>query len=117
MASFEQLAAQHALEEVSGAESESFATEHRLSRILEIVGWRAASETPSEEVAGVLALILGACVDGHRDLDALRVDIASCLWQYANHLDGSTAPREDWEPTAAQIIDLYAAGQNDAELR
>ncbi len=109
MPSFNQLAAQYELDEVGGAEGDAFATEHRLARALDAIGWRAASDTPSDEVANYLALIVGACVDGHRDLKTLQGDMAACLWQYADHLDGSVVPREEWEPAAAQIIDLYVA--------
>jgi hypothetical protein len=117
MTSFDQLAARYALDEGRGAEDESLVAEHRLARILDGIGWRAASDAPSEEVANHLALVLGACVTGHRNLARLRGDVATCLWQYAHHLDGSTAAREDWEAAAGQIIDLYAAGQDRTELR
>jgi hypothetical protein len=117
MPSFKQLAARYELDEVGGAEGNASATEHRLARALDVIGWRAASDTSSEEVANDLALIVGACVNGHRDLETLRGDIAACLWQYAHHLDGSVAPREEWEPAAAQIIDLYVAAQDPGEPR
>jgi hypothetical protein len=115
MRSFDELAARHELDEAGNAESGAFATEHRLARILDSIGWRAASEESSEEVAKYLALIVAACVNGHRDLRRLRDDVAVCLWQHADHLDGSVVPREDWEPAATQIIDLYVADQ-DSEL-
>jgi hypothetical protein len=117
MPSFNQLVARYELDEVGGAEGNASAAAHRLARALDVIGWRAASDTPSEEVANDLALIVGACVSGHRDLKTLQGDIAACLWQYAHHLDGSVAPREDWEPAAAQIIDLYVAAHDPTELR
>jgi hypothetical protein len=109
MTSYDQLAARYALAAARGAESEPFVIQHRLAHALDIIGWRAASDMPAEDLATDLSLILSACVGGHRDLLTLRRDIAACLWQFADHLDGSSAAREDWEPAATRIIDLYAA--------
>jgi len=116
MPSFDELAARHRRDAADDAESGSFAAEHRLTRILDSIGWRAASDESSEEVAKYLAQIVGACVAGHRDLERLRTDLATCLWQYADHLDGSIAPREDWDPAAARIVELYVATE-DPDLR
>jgi hypothetical protein len=82
-----------------------------LTRALEAIGWRAASEEPAEDVAAELALILGESVGGGRDLVRLRRDVADCLRQYAHVLDGSAPAREDWEPAAARIIELFAASE------
>jgi hypothetical protein len=81
----------------------------RIASALEAIGWRAASDTPAEEIAGDLFLIVVACVDGHRDLATLRRDVAEFLRMHAHHLDGSAPAREDWEPAAARFIELYAA--------
>jgi hypothetical protein len=117
MPSFNQLATRYELDEVGGAEGSAFAAEDRLARALDRIGWRAASDSPSEEVASSLALIVGACVHGHRNIETLKSDVAACLWQYAHHLDGSVAPREEWEPAAAHVIDLYVTAQDPTELR
>jgi hypothetical protein len=117
MSSFDQLVARYVLDAGGGAEREPFAIQHRLARALDTIGWRAASDTPAEDIASDLALIIDGCVHGHRDLVTLRGDIAACLWQHADHLDGSSAARDDWEPAAARIIDLYAAEEEPPELR
>jgi hypothetical protein len=110
-----QLTNRYELDEVRGAEGESSATAHRLSRALESIGWRAASDASVDEVASDLALVLAACVEGHRDLAILRRDMAECLRAHAHHLDGSAPAREEWEPAAARIIELYAAGDDLTE--
>lgn len=83
----------------------------RLTNAVATIGWRAASDTPAEVVADRLADVVEACLNGHRDWDMLRVDVAECLRQHADHLDGSSASRSDWEPAAVQVIELYSSGQ------
>lgn len=90
-------------------------TERRLAAGLTAIGWRAASETPASEVAAHLALIVGACVQRHRDLGTLRRDVAECLRRHADHLDGSASGRSEWEPAASQLITLYVRGAMAAQ--
>ena len=114
MSSISQLIAQYELDrEQRGANGSAAGL--RLSRVLDSIGWRSASDVPAEEVAGELAPIVGACVHGHRDLATLRRAMAECLRQHAHLLDGSASARAEWEPAAAQIIELYARGGVSAE--
>ena len=89
----------------------------RLTNAVATIGWRAASDTPAEVVASRLADIIEACVNGHRDWATLLRDVAECLRQHADHLDGSSPSRSEWEPAALQVIELYASGQARVDER
>ncbi|MDB4908049.1 MAG: hypothetical protein JWO05_2833 [Gemmatimonadetes bacterium] len=82
--------------------------ERRLAVALDDIGWRAASDVPASEVAAALAMLIAACVDHHHNLATLRRDIADCLQQYSDHLDGSAPPRSAWEPAAESLIQHYS---------
>lgn len=108
----ELLAARHeADEQRSSAHAAPSFVVRRLTNAIATIGWRAASDTPAEEVATRVAAAIEACIHGHRNWDALRTDVAECLRQHAYHLDGSSAGRGEWEPAATQVIELYASGQ------
>ena len=101
----------------SSSDPKSSLVVRRLTSAVASIGWRAASDTPAELVANRLADVIEACVTGHRNWDTLRVDVAECLRQHADHLDGSSTSRSEWEPAALQVIELYSSGQARVDER
>src|SRR3954468_21672137 len=83
---------------------QSHPVEERVAPALDSIGWRAASDMPSDEVAPELAMVVASFARGHRDLRVLYGDVAECLRQHADHLDGSAASRSEWEPAAVKLI-------------
>ena len=82
--------------------------ERRLAGSLDALGWQSASDAPASAVAPELAMMIRACVRGHRDVDQLRRAIADCLRRHSHPLDGSGTSASAWEPFARQVIMRYA---------
>lgn len=82
--------------------------ERRLAGLLDALGWQSASDAPASAVAPELAMMIRACVRGHRDVDQLRRAVADCLRRYSHPLDGSGTSVSAWEPFARQVIVRYA---------
>ena len=80
-----------------------------LGTILDQLGWRSASEVPASAVAPEIAMMVGACVRGHRDIVRLRRGIAECLRRHSHPLDGSGTSVAAWEPFAAQLLGRLVA--------
>jgi hypothetical protein len=80
-----------------------------LAAILDQLGWRSASDVPASAVAPEIAMMVGACVRGHRDIVRLRRGIAECLRRHSHPLDGSGTSVAAWEPFAAQLLGRLVA--------
>jgi hypothetical protein len=84
------------------------AAARRLAGILDSLGWQSASDAPAAAVAPEIALMIRACVRGHRQLDTLRRNVGEVLRRYSHPLDGSGTSVAAWAPFAAQLLDRYA---------
>lgn len=105
----ESLTARYELDEPAGTGAATAgAAARRVAGILDSLGWRSASDAPASDVAPEIALMIRACVRGHRQLDALRRSVAEALRRYSHALDGSGAAAAAWAPFATQLLDRYA---------
>lgn len=105
----ETLVARYELDEPPGAGAVvAGAAARRLAGILDSLGWRSASDAPAAEVAPEIAMMIRSCVRGHRQLDALRRNVAELLRRYSHALDGSGTAVAAWTPFATQLLDRYA---------
>lgn len=103
------LAARYDLDEPAGSASPtSGAAARRVAGILDSLGWQSASDAPATAVAPEIALMIRACVRGHRQVDTLRRNVAEVLRRYSHALDGSGTSVAAWAPFAAQLLDRYA---------
>lgn len=81
-----------------------------LASALEAIGWRAAGEDAVEEVAGLAAPVVAACVHGDHDVVAACRAIADLLRRYAPGHTDALPPLEAFIPAAAEVLRRYAAG-------
>lgn len=103
------LSARYELDEPAGAGTLApGGAARRIAGILDSLGWQSASDAPAAAVAPEIAMMIRACLRGHRQLDALRRSIAEALRRYSHPLDGSGTSVAAWTPFAAQLLDRYA---------
>jgi hypothetical protein len=100
-------------EESSMNDDEPFLTERRLASAVEASSLRLSGEMSANNVASHLSIIIGACVNGHRDVGILHRDIADYLRSVAHDANGSSMTVEYWLPSAAQIVTIYSNAQSE----
>ncbi|MBA3889018.1 MAG: hypothetical protein H0X64_00655 [Gemmatimonadaceae bacterium] len=105
----ETLTARYDLDEPATAGSVAAgAAARRIAGILDSLGWQSASDAPAAAVAPEVAMMVRACVRGHRQLDTVRRNVAELLRRHSHPLDGSGTSVAGWTPFAAQLLDRYA---------
>ena len=114
---YEALQARYAQHEAAAFSRAADEGEAALAAALEAIGWRAAGEDAVEEVAAQALLIVGACVNGHRDPRVAARDLADLMRHYAPRHSDFLAPAAEFLPAAEEVLRRYAAGAPRARER
>ena len=87
----------------------------RVEAALDVIGWRSAGGSSSEEVAAVAVHILDNCVNGHHDVHAAARSLADLLYRSSATLDGSMSGPSDFLPAALEVIDRYTGTSGESK--